>query len=146
MKDVLILKVWRNKISASAGIVAIALTLLWPSVPLRSLDAWLKTLVNLFPTNFLYPILAILIGTFVAIYIYNKRVQSCCSINSTKTGTSASLIGVFLGACPACIPALAFFLPLSVTITLSYFSWAFLLGSIIVLTFAIYKINGFRKI
>ena len=146
MKDILILKVWRNKISASAGIAAIALTLLWPSIPLRGLDAWLKTLVNLFPTNFLYPILAILIGTFVAIYIYNKKVQSCCSIKSTGTGASASFIGIFLGACPACIPALAFFLPLSATVTLSYFSWAFLLASIAVLTFAIYKMNGFRRI
>lgn len=145
MSEILIYKVWKNKISASAGFLAILITLVWPSIPLRSFNVWLQTLVDLFPTNTLYPILAVLVGTFTAIYVYNKKVRPCCSIDSFSGGSSASVVGILLGACPACIPALGFFLPLSVTVTLSYFSWMFLSAAIVVLTFAIYKMNGFKR-
>lgn len=141
--NMLLIDAWKNKKSAIWGIVIALIVLFWPAIPLRGLDIWMKTLFGLFPTNVLYPILIFLIASFVALFIYNKECKTC-NINNT-TATSASLVGVLLGACPACIPALAFFLPLSVTVTLSYFSWAFLLASIIILTFVIYKMNGFRK-
>ena len=146
MQRVLLLKAWTNKRSAAVGLAAFGASLLWPSVPLRSLELWLQTLSYLYPTKILYPILAFLTGSYAAIYFYNKKVESCCSIDSAKTATSSSLIGIFLGACPACIPFLAFFLPLSLTLTLSYLSPLFLVASIATLSLAIHRMNGFRKV
>ncbi|MEX0617032.1 MAG: hypothetical protein WD231_04475 [Candidatus Woykebacteria bacterium] len=142
----IIAKAWTNKLSASFGLFVLLVSLLWPAIPLRSLDIWLATLTGRFPTNLFYPILAILVGSFVAIYVYNKYVHTCCPVGSGKSGGAASLFGVLLGACPACIPALGFFLPLGVTVTLGYFSWVFLLGSVALLTFSIYRMNGFKSL
>lgn len=144
MSKIVMLKVWTHKQSASVGLAVFVLSLLWPSVPLRSVDLWLQFLAVLFPTKILYPILAFLIASYAAIYFYNKRVEPCCPVGTTRTGAPAFL-GVLLGACPACIPVVGFFLPLTVTITLSYFSWLFALGSILFLLFAIYRMNGFRR-
>jgi hypothetical protein len=54
--------------------------------------------------------------------------------------------GVLLGACPACIPALGLFLPLSISIYLSRISWMFLVGAIILMMFLVYRMDGFRKV
>ncbi len=146
MQRVLLLKVWTNKKSAAVGLVAFAADLLWPSIPLRGVNVWLKTLSLLFPANTLYPILAFLTGSYVAIYFYNKRVESCCSVSSVRTGTAGSLVGIFLGVCPACVPVLAFLLPLGLTLTLSHLSPFLLAASIGILLFAIHRMNGFRRI
>src|SRR5712692_5750452 len=145
MPRMLFLRVWTNKKSAAVGLAAFVTVLLWPSIPLRSVDLWLMTLWLLYPTKILYPILAFLAGSYVAIYFYNKRVESCCSVNSVRTGTAGSLIGIFLGVCPACIPFLAFLLPLSLTLTLSHLSPFLLAASIGILLFAIHRMNGFRR-
>ena len=142
----LILHVLKDKISLFWGILAMAIAFLWPAIPLRGLDVWFKTLTSLFPTNVGYPILVILIGIYTALYVYNKRNPEVCPVRKEKTGFFASLGGILLGACPACIPALAFFLPLSFTITLSYYSWLFLSIAIIFLIFAIWQMGGFKKI
>lgn len=132
--------------SGMAGLVTFFVILLWPSITLRSLDTWLQTLVSLFPTNIFYPIMSFLTASFVAIYVYNKKVAACCPSKSAATCSSASAIGVFLGACPACIPALAFFLPLSATVFLSYLSGVFLIVAIVILLFSIHKMNGFKRL
>ena len=128
------------------ALAVFAVVLLWPSVPLRGIDLWLQFLALLFPTVILYPILAFLIASYAAIYYYNKRVEVCCSISSAKAGASASFAGVLLAACPACIPVVGFFLPLSVTITLSYYSWFFAMGLRFSLLFAVYRMGGFKKL
>ncbi len=145
MQRVLLLKAWTNKKSGAVGLVALVADLLWPSIPLGSVDAWLKTIWLLFPTNILYPILAFLVGSYVAIYFYNKRVESCCSVDSVRTGAAGSLIGIFLGVCPACVPVLAFLLPLGLTLALSHLSPYLLAASIGILLFAIHRMNGFRR-
>lgn len=139
-----LIQAWKNKKSMMMGITVILVVLLWPAIPLKGLNVWFKTMAGISYTLFLYPIMALLTGSFLVLYIYNKKCKTC-EINPAK-GASASVFGVLLGACPACIPALAFFLPLSLTVTLSYFSWAFLLVSIFILTFVIYKMGGFKKI
>lgn len=136
---------WMNRKSGVLGGITFLAVLLFPSIPLRGLGVWLETLLGLFPTNIFYPILAFLIGSFVSLYVYNRKVKACCSVKDAQAGASASFAGILLGACPACIPALAFFLPLSITVSLSYFSWVFLLISIGILIFALYRMNGFKK-
>lgn len=141
----IIFKVWTHKLSASIGILVIGIVLLWPAIPLRSLDVWLQTLASKFPTNVLYPIFALLIGSYATLYTYDKKVAKCCRVDATKASAAPSILGILLGACPACIPALAFFLPLSVTIAIGYYSWIILLASIALILFSIWRAGGFQK-
>lgn len=145
MKNILIVEVWQHRSSALATLATIFIVFLWPSIPLGGVTVWLQFLYYYAPQNYFYTLLAILAGLNVGIYVYNKRVVSCCSIKSAKAGATASFFGTLLGACPACIPALAFLLPLSVTIVFSRVNLFFLLVSIGVMLFAIYRMNGFRK-
>lgn len=141
----IIFKVWTHKLSISIGILIIGIVLLWPAIPLRSLDVWLQTLASKFPTNVLYPIFALLIGSYAALYTYDKKVAKCCRVDATKVSAAPSILGILLGACPACIPVLAFFLPLSVTIAIGYYSWIILLVSIALILFSIWRAGGFQK-
>lgn len=139
-------RAWSHKLSAMAGLAAMLTILLWPAIPLRSLSVWFKTLTSLFPTNVFYPILAILIGSYVAFYVYDRKVAKCCLVRSAKTSSLSSIGGVLLGACPACIPVLGFFLPLSLTITLSYYSWIILLVSVALMSFSLWRAGAFSKV
>lgn len=141
----IIFKVWTHKLPAAIGILAIGIVLLWPAIPLRSLNVWLETLVSKFPTNVLYPIFAILFGSYAALYVYDKKVAKCCRPETAKASAAPSILGIFLGACPACIPTLAFFLPLSITIAIGYYSWLILLASIALILFSIWRAGGFQK-
>lgn len=141
----IIFKVWTHKLSASIGILAVGIVLLWPAIPLRSLDVWVQTLVSKFPTNVLYPIFALLIGSYAALYTYDKKVAKCCRVDATKASATPSILGILLGACPACIPTLAFFLPLSITIAIGYYGWIILLSSMALILFSIWRAGGFQK-
>jgi len=139
-----IFKVWTHKLSASLGILTVGIALLWPAIPLGSLEIWLQTLASKFPTNVLYPLFAALVGNYVALYTYDKKVVRCCRVNATRTA-APSILGMLLGACPACIPALALFLPLSFTIAIGYYSWIILLVSIILISFSLWRAGAFQK-
>lgn len=144
--SILIFRIWRHRISAAAALLTTTAVFLWPSVPLRSVANWLDFLSVYFPQNYLYLALSVLSGLYVGIYVYDRKVTRCCSVKNAQTGATASATGILLGACPACIPALAFFLPLSVSIALSRVSLLFLLVSIGIMVFAIYKMNGFKRV
>lgn len=138
-------RVWTNKLSGSIGLLVVAIVLLWPALPLKSFDIWFQTLISKFPTNILYPIFALAIGSYAALYTYDKKVMRCCRADAAKTA-APSILGIFLGACPACIPTLAFFLPLSVTIAIGYYSWLILLVSIALVLFSLWRTGGFQII
>ena len=146
MKDIVILKFWRHKLPVLAALVTMAGVFLWPSIPLGGINRWLQFLYYYSPQNYFYVILSILSGIYVGIYVYDRKVQSCCSIHSKKVGAASSVLGVLLGACPACVPVLAFFLPLSVSIVLSRISLMFLIIAIAIMLFSVYRMNGFRKV
>lgn len=140
----IIVKVWTHPRSGLVGLLVAATALLWPAIPLRSLSVWLQTLVEKFPTNLLYPFFALLVGSYAALYAYDRWVARCCRTRATKTATP-SILGIFLGACPACIPFIAFFLPISVTIVFGRYSWMFLTASMLLLLFSIWRAGGFQK-
>lgn len=145
MKEILIFKIWRYRLPALAALVTMVAVFLWPSIPLRGVSSWLGFLYYYSPQNYFYVILSALSGIYVGIYVYDRKVQNCCSIRSKKVGAAGSILGVLLGACPACIPVLAFLLPLSVTIALSRVSLLFLIFSIGIMLFSIYRMNGFKS-
>ncbi len=141
----LIFKIWRHKLPALAALATIIFILLWPSIPLRGITKWLEFFYYYAPQNYFYAFLSMLSGTYVGIYVYNKKVAACCSVENVKTGATGSIAGILLGACPACIPVLAFLLPLSITIVLSRLSLIFLIIAILIMLFSIYHMNGFKR-
>lgn len=142
----IIIQAWKHKLSAAIGILVLIVVLLWPAIPLHSLDVWLRTLFSKWPTNFLYPLFAVLLATQVALFVYDKWIAKCCRVPQTKAGAVTSVFGIVLGACPACIPVVAFFLPLSVTIAIGYYSWIILLVAIALMLYSIRRAGGFQQI
>ncbi len=145
MADILILKLWRHPWPALAAAGTMLAVFFWPALPLRGVGAWLEFFYYYTPENYLYALLTLLSGLYVGIYVYNKTVCATCRIDTGKAGTAGVFGGVLLGACPACIPALGIFLPLGVSVYLSRISWVFLVLAVLLLTFLIYRMNGFRR-
>ncbi|HSH55476.1 MAG TPA: hypothetical protein VK983_01460 [Candidatus Limnocylindrales bacterium] len=141
-----ILQAWKHRLSAAVGLLVLAVILLWPAIPLQSLEVWYLTLTTKWPTNILYPIFAIVLATQAALFIYDKKVAKCCRTSQTKTSAASSAFGVLLGACPACIPVIGFFLPLSATIFIGYYSWIILIIAIALVTYSIKRAGGFQTV
>jgi len=146
VKNILVIKLWKYKWPAFAAISTMLVVFFWPSLPLKGVYNWLQFFYYYSPQNILYALLTILSGLYVGIYVYNKTVCTTCSVDSGKTGATGLVGGVLLGACPACIPVLAFFLPLGVSVYLSRISWVFLVLSVALMIFLIYRMNGFKKV
>lgn len=144
MRDVLVIKLWRYPWPALSAAATMAAVFLWPSVPLKGVYNWLQFFYYYTPQNILYALLTALAGLYVGIYVYHKKVCATCRVTA-KAGTAGMLGGVLLGACPACIPVLAFFLPLGVSVYLSRISWVFLVASVALMAFLIYRMKGFAK-
>ena len=145
MQQILILKMWRHKLPALAALATMAAIFLWPALPLRGITNWLIVYANTPYLTYLYPVIAILSGEYMGLYVYNKKVAPCCSIETVKGGAAGSLVGVLLGACPACIPVIAIFLPLAFNVFLSRVAPIFSVVSIVILLLVIYKMNGFKR-
>lgn len=154
MKNVLIFKMWRYKLPALSALVTMAVAFLWPALFLGGITNWLRFFYYYSPQNYLLAAVTLLSGIYVGLFVYDKtlrlrsgqEVAPRCSLDSKVGGAAGSIFGIFLGACPACIPFLAVFLPLSATITLSYFSWIFSTVSIFILLFFIWRMRGFKKL
>lgn len=144
-QKILILKIWNHKWPAFAALLTMLAIFLWPSLPLRGIGNWMTVYANTPYLFYLYPIIAILSGIYVGLYVYNKKVEPCCSIEAVHAGFMGSLTGVFLGACPACIPVIAIFLPLAFNVFLSRVAPTFSAVSIIILLWVIYRMNGFKQ-
>jgi hypothetical protein len=146
MGDVLIFRLWHHAWPALAALATMIAVFFWPSIPLGGVSDWLKFFYYYTPQNYLYTVLTVLAGLYVGIYVYNKKVCATCQRSNQKAGMASVVGGVLLGACPACIPALAVFLPLSATIYLSRISWIFMVVAIMILTFLIFRMQGFRRV
>jgi hypothetical protein len=145
VSSLLIFKIWRHKLPALSALATTIAIFLWPALPLRGIRKWIMVYTNTPYLFYLYPIIAILSGIYVGLYIYNKKIAACCSIELVKGGAAGSLVGILLGACPACIPVLAVFLPLAFNIFLSRIAPIFSVASAAILLFVIYKMNGFKR-
>jgi len=141
----LIIKMWGRAWPAVTAIITMLAIFLWPSLPLRGIGNWMTVYFNTPYLFYLYPIIAVLSGIYVGLYVYNKKVAPCCSVESARTGFAGSLTGILLGACPACIPVIAIFLPLAFNIFLSRIAPIFSVISIAVLLWVIYKMNAFKR-
>lgn len=115
----------------------------------NSLSAWLLTLLKS-PLNApLYFIFSLLFGLLIALQIYNLKHPSICTdCNTKKVSTSGYLgafLGFFVGVCPACVGILGLILPLGTSLTLTYYGWIFMLGSIGIMALSIILLGGFKR-
>lgn len=145
MKNILIFKMWRYTLPALAALATMIAIFFWPALPLRGITNWFVIYASTPYLTFLYPAIAILSGVYMGLYTYNKKVAPCCSIETIKGGAAGSFVGVFLGACPACIPVIAILLPLAFNVFLSRIAPIFSVVSIAILLLVIYKMNGFKR-
>ena len=145
MTAIPILGMWRHPIPAGLIVTTTAIILVWPAIPLVGLGNWTSVYANTPYLLVLYPLVALLSGVIVGLFAYRKWVAPRCSVGSTKLGAAGSFLGIFLGACPACIPTIAVLLPLSVNVFLSRVAPIFAGLAVAILLFAIYRMNGFRR-
>jgi len=136
---------WSYKLPALAALATAIAIFFWPALPLRGIANWLVIYINTPYLTFLYPVIAILSGEYMGLYVYNKKAAPCCPIKTIKGGAAGSLVGVLLGACPACIPVIAIFLPLAFNVFLSRIAPVFSVFSIAILLWVIYRMNGFTR-
>lgn len=92
----------------------------------------------------LYIGFSILFGMFVSLYLFSKNRCIDCKPN-VKTGIGGSAFGFMLGVCPACFSFVGFLLPLSGSLFLTAYSPLFMIVSIGIIVFSIYKMAGFRR-
>ena len=141
----LIVKMWGRAWPALTALTTMFAIFLWPSLPLRGFGNWMTVYFNTPYLFYLYPIISVLSGIYIGLYVYNKKVAPCCSAESAQTGFAGSLTGILLGACPACIPVIAIFLPLAFNVFLSRVAPIFSVISITILFLVIYKMNAFKR-
>ncbi len=142
-----LLAMWRHRLPAGLVVATTAIIIAWPAIPLGGVGNWALVYANTPYLLVLYPLVALLSGIVLGLFAYRKWLApSCGAGGGAKLGVSGSVVGVFLGACPACIPTIAVLLPLGVNVFLSRVAPFFAGLAVIILLFAIYRMSGFRRV
>lgn len=93
----------------------------------------------------LYIGFSVLFGMFVSLYLFSKNQCIDCKPNM-KSGIGGSALGFMLGVCPACFSFIGFLLPLSGSLFLTAYSPLFMIVSIGIILFSIFRMAGFRRV
>ncbi len=128
-------------------LIAFALPIIQTGFLTRSLESWYLTLIKSPLSTVLYFVYSILTGVLISLYVYNKNNSSkLCNIKkSSRFGVAGTFLGFFVGVCPACIGIVGLILPLSASLTLTYYGWVFMLIAVIIQLLAIRYQGGFKK-
>jgi len=114
---------------------------------LRNVDLWL-TIIPWY-NAILFTIFSILFGITFAYQVYLWKQPKVCAISTKAKGAGTGSIGTFgtflIAQCPACASLGALFLPISVTVTLTKFSWLINLASIGLLLFTLRYLGAFKR-
>lgn len=108
-------------------------------------DIWFADIVQKPLSSIPYVIFSALFGMFISLYLYSKNKCMDCK-SGAKSGFGGSMLGFVLGVCPACFSFIGFLLPLSGSLFLTAYSPLFMLVSIGIILFSIYKMTGFRRV
>jgi len=131
---------------AGAIIVGLLLPVLQTGFFQNSFSAWFLTLMKSPLNTGLYIVYSLLFGIVVAVQAYNLLNPAVCNPKKgVRTGLAGAGLGFFVGVCPACIGIVGLILPLGVSLTLTYYSWIFMLFAIGVLVISLYLLGGFKK-
>ena len=110
-------------------------------------EIWFRELYQKPLNSALYIIFSVLFGMFMTLYLYAKKsCIDCKASEPTKSGIAGTLLGFIIGVCPACFSFIGFFVPLSVSILLTTFAPIFIIVSISIIVYSIYRVGGFKSI
>lgn len=148
MKSILLFEAVKKK---SGIVILCAVGIFFLSPLIQSLNTslafqiWFTDIFQKPVSSIPYIVFSVLFGMFIALYLYAKNKCVDCK-KDTKTGIGGSTFGFMLGVCPACFSFIGFLLPLSGSIFLTNYSPLFLLVSIGIILFSIYKMGGFKEL
>lgn len=108
-------------------------------------DIWFADLSQKPLSSIPYFAFSILFGMFITLYLYAKNKCVDCK-KDAKAGFGGSSFGFMLGVCPACFSFIGFLLPLGGSLFLTQYSPIFIVGSIGIILFSIYKMGGFKSV
>src|SRR3990167_4962382 len=149
MKIIEVLKMKRYFVLAIFSSITISLIYVYTQVlgNIHNIDLWL-TIIPWY-NAILFTIFSILFGITFAYQVYLWKQPKVCAISTKAKGAgtgSIGTLGTFLIAqCPACASLGALFLPISVTVTLTKFSWLINLASIGLLLFTLRYLGAFKR-
>jgi hypothetical protein len=113
----------------------------------ENIDLWL-TVIPWYNAA-LFIIFAALFGITFAYQVYLWKQPKVCAIGTKAKGFGTSGIGsiglFFVAQCPACASLGALFLPISVSVVFTKFSWLITLASIGLLLFTLNYLGAFKK-
>jgi len=144
----------KYKRSLRSGIIAtVVIALILPIIQTgffqNSFRAWYLTLLKSPLNSTLYLAFSLLFGLLVSLQIYNLKNPKLCKDCNTKKGASTgyfgAFFGFFVGICPACVGLIGLIFPLGISLTLTYYSWIFMLVSIAIMLLSLYLLGGFKK-
>lgn len=148
MKNILLLEAIKEK-PAITVISAIGIFFVNPfiqslSTPL-AFQIWYTDILQKPESSVPYFAFAILFGIFISLYLYSKNKCIDCKPD-VKAGFGGSALGFILGVCPAYFSFVGFLLPLGGSMLLTRYYPVFIVASIAIILFSIYKMGGFSRI
>ena len=149
MKIVEVLRIKKYLVLSVVSSIVMSLIYVYTQVlgNIHNIDLWL-TIIPWY-NAILFVTFSILFGITFAYQIYLWKQPKVCAIGTKAKGAGAGSIGTlstFLVAqCPACASLGALFLPISVTVTLTKFSWLINLAPIGLLLFTLLYLGAFKK-
>ncbi|MBI1828061.1 MAG: hypothetical protein HY222_04060 [Thaumarchaeota archaeon] len=148
MKSILLLEAIKEK-PVIAVISAIGIFFVNPliqslSTPL-AFQIWSTDILQKPESSISYITFSILFGIFVSLYLYSKNKCIDCKPDA-KAGFGGSIFGLVLGVCPACFSFIGFLVPLGGSIFLTKYYPIFIIASITIILFSIYKMGGFKNL
>ena len=109
-------------------------------------EIWFRDLYQKPLNSTLYIVFSILFGIFISLYFFSRnKCINCKPSNVGRSGFMGSTLGFVIGVCPACFSFISFLVPLGTSIFLTTYSSMFLLISIGIILFSIYKLGGFKR-
>ncbi len=147
MKSLLLFEAIKEK-PAITAISAIGIFFVNPliqslSTPL-AFQIWSTDILQKPGSSVPYVVFSILFGVFISLYLYSKNKCVDCKPDA-KVGVGGSALGFVLGVCPACFSFIGVILPLGGSIFLTRYYPIFIVASIAIILFSIYKLGGFKK-
>jgi hypothetical protein len=115
-----------------------------------SMLAWYLALAERPLSAALYIAFSVLFGMLVSLQLYNRQMCMECgpdrrSRKGSGVGAVGTVFGFAIGICPACIGLAGIFVPLSVSIALTSYSWIFMGVAVIAMLVSLKMLGGFRK-
>jgi len=109
-------------------------------------EIWFRDLYQKPLNSVLYIAFSILFGMFITVYLHSRSSCIDCKTGKAKSGVAGTVLGFMIGVCPACFSFIGFLIPLTASIFLTTLAPIFLLASIAIILYSIFRVGGFKSI